>query len=100
MNNELLFQFEVAAQDKHGEVVIEKVVEYAIEHVLAITRMRVVRNGEHSTENMVLNKVREDIIAYFDVPERNVNDIFAENELFREFYGLPDLPKPDNNNNV
>lgn len=89
MNKELLFQFEVDAQDRHGEVVVEKVVEYVIEHVLAITRMRGPRNGTNSAENIILSKVREDIIAYFDVQERSVNEIFDTNELFREYFKLP-----------
>src|SRR5574343_850124 len=89
MNKQLLFDFQLDAQDKHGEINIEKVVEFAIQHVLAITRMRTYRNGLESKENLAIDHIRRDITEYFQIQERDVNETMDNNELLREYFKIP-----------
>lgn len=89
LNEELNFDLQVASQDRHGEVDIEKFAQKLIEHVIAITRMREYRNGPTSAENLAIKRVRSDIISYFGVEERDVNEVYESSELFREYFKLP-----------
>lgn len=89
LNEELNFDLQVASQDRHGEVNIENFAQKLIQHAIAITRMREYRNGPTSAENTAIKRIRDDVIAYFGVEECDVNEIYEESELFREYFKLP-----------
>lgn len=89
MNKELLFDFQLDAQDKHGDINIEKVVEFAIQHVLAIIHLRTCQNEKNSIESIAVEKVREDIVNYFQIEERSVNETIDNSELLREYFNIP-----------
>jgi len=68
---------------------LEQFVELIIEDAIAITRMVSYRNGIDSVENRAIGLVRKHLIDFFDIQERNVNEIFDKNELFREYFKIP-----------
>ncbi len=67
----------------------EQITKEAIEIVLGICRMLVLLNGRNSEGNMVNSKIREEVMKYFDITERDVNEIFNTNVKFREHLNLP-----------
>ena len=69
MNRELLFEIEVDAQDRHGEVVIEKVVEAIIQDIFDLSRRCSQRNGPNSIENETIKRVNKAISQYFQIEE-------------------------------
>src|SRR5574343_224479 len=89
VNHELINDFSVQSYDKHGEVDIYKFTQLVVQHAVGITRMSQYRNGHDSAENRAIRKIREDILAYFGVEEKDINEIMAESELFREYFKLP-----------
>lgn len=57
-----------------------------VQECLGIIRMCTVRNGHNSIENKTLENVRNKIVEYFNISEKNVNDLYADNEQFRDFF--------------
>jgi hypothetical protein len=82
-------ELQTQAYDKHGEIDPYKYAELIVQHSMAITRMCSLRNGSDSSENKMLEKVRKELTKYFGIEEKNVNEIFDNDEVFREYYGLP-----------
>lgn len=91
LNYELLNELQYQAQDKHGETDQYEFAKLIAQHAIAITHMRQYRNGPDSAENQVIRKIRNDLMQYFGIEDVDVNEIFNENELFREYFKLPKL---------
>lgn len=66
----------------------EQVAIEVLETVLGICRMLILRNGQNSEGNKVNSKIREEVMKYFDISERDVNEIFNTNVKFREHFNL------------
>ena len=70
------------------------IIKDAIQTTIGICRMRVLRNGPNSEGNMVNAEIREEVLKYFDIEERDINEIFDTNAQFRAHFKCPRKDDP------